>query len=285
MDYGISNKIMKFSTPGFIKVAAVVTAAPRWVVALLAAEGFVLPGSWLGVWVWISALSNLGMAIVEGIAFAYIFNAYRNQQDKGAGKLLGMAIFAALCFVAIMAPSVSASVRASDSPLNEILTADWSLHVWSLFVSLATIAIVAGVGYAEKQDTARNRSQDSETSQLRNEVKRVASELKAEQAAHGVALKSLQAAESALQAKDEDLTVALNVTETLERQLNENQSELELCKSQIEAMSEAMQRLAEKSVFACDCGETFATQAALNAHKRVHKNIIHVNGNGVEVKE
>lgn len=239
---------MKFSTPGFIKVAAVVTAAPRWVVALLAAEGFVLPDSWLGVWVWISAFSNLGMAIVEGIAFAYILNAYRNQQDKSANKLLGMAIFAALCFVAIMAPSVSASVRASASPLNDILTADWSLHVWSLFVSLATIAIVAGVGYAEKQDTARNRSQDSETSQLRNEVKQAKAELKAEQAAHEVALKSLQAAENALKAKDE-----------------------------------AMQA---KSVFLCgSCGEMFASQAALNAHGRVHKTIVHVNGNGVEVKE
>ena len=64
---------MKISQPNAIKIAAVVTAAPRWMIALLVAEGFILPDAWLGWWIVVSAVLSLGMAVVEGMAFSYIF--------------------------------------------------------------------------------------------------------------------------------------------------------------------------------------------------------------------
>lgn len=146
-----------------IKIAAVITAAPRWVIALLAAEGFLLPSAWLGWWVIVSAVLSLGMAIVEGFAFSYIFNAWRTQKDKAADNLLWIALISALVFVGVMTPSISAGVR--NEPLGELLTNDWTLHLWSMAVALSTIVIVAGVGYAEKQTENKTKTTQSEKSE------------------------------------------------------------------------------------------------------------------------
>ena len=73
-------------TATLIKIGAVVTATPRWVAALLLAEGFVLPEAWLSWWIPISAILSAGMAITEALAFAFIFEAWRNQQDRKAQR-------------------------------------------------------------------------------------------------------------------------------------------------------------------------------------------------------
>lgn len=150
---------MKLSQPNAIKIAAVITAAPRWMIALLAAEGFILPDAWLGWWIVVSAILSLGMAIVEGFAFSYIFNAWKIQKDKRADTLLIIALFSALVFVGVMSPSISASVR--RLPLGLLLTEDWTLHLWSVAVSLSTITIVAGVGYAEKHIDAGGKKTET----------------------------------------------------------------------------------------------------------------------------
>lgn len=150
-----------------IKIAAVITAAPRWVIALLAAEGFLLPSAWLGWWVIVSAILSLGMAIVEGFAFSYIFNAWRTQKDKAADNLLWIALVSALVFVGVMTPSISAGVR--NEPLGDLLTNDWTLHLWSMAVALSTIVIVAGVGYAEKQTETNTKTKASEKSETKSE--------------------------------------------------------------------------------------------------------------------
>ena len=45
-----------------IKISAVVTAIPRWVMALLAADGLTMPSAWRGWWTVFSALAAVGMA-------------------------------------------------------------------------------------------------------------------------------------------------------------------------------------------------------------------------------
>lgn len=159
---------MKFTQPNIIKVSAVITAAPRWVIALLAAEGFLLPEAWLGWWVIVSAILSLGMAIVEGFAFSFIFNAWRVQRDKAADNLLWIALASALVFVGVMTPSISAGVR--NEPLGSLLTNDWTLHLWSMAVALSTIVIVAGVGYAEKQTETNAKTRASEKSESQTPV-------------------------------------------------------------------------------------------------------------------
>jgi hypothetical protein len=168
---------MKFSQANTIKIFAVITAAPRWVIALLAAEGFVLPDAWLGWWVVVSAFLSLGMAVVEGFAFSYIFNAWRVQKDKSADNLLYIALASALVFVGVMSPSIAAGVR--RVPLGDLLTNDWLLYAWAVFVSLSTIVIVAGVGYAEKQvapSPAKANEPRSEPRSERNEIRSPANE-------------------------------------------------------------------------------------------------------------
>ncbi len=132
-----------------IKVAAVITASPRWVGALLAAEGLAMPDGWVVWWLPLSALLSAGMALVEGLAFSFVFNAWRVQKDKSANKLLWLALLSAIVFIAVLAPFIAAQVRAEK--LSVVLGTGWALWVWSASVAASTIVIVASVGYAQKQ--------------------------------------------------------------------------------------------------------------------------------------
>lgn len=135
-------------TATIIKVGAVVTATPRWVAALLMAEGFVLPPEWLTWWVPLSALLSAGMAITEAMAFAFIFEAWRNQSDRKSNTLLVFAGVAAIVFIGVVSPYIVTSVR--GAPLADVLTGAW-LWLWAASVAASTIVIVAAVGYAEKR--------------------------------------------------------------------------------------------------------------------------------------
>jgi len=143
------NFFKSIDQASMIKVAAVLTATPRWVVALLASEGFVLPESWKPVWIIFSVLSAGGMAIVEGVAFAYVFNAWKRETNTvRAWVMLSLAIVSAVLFVILLTPSIVASVQAESvaNVLNGI-----TIWIWGGVVSASTITIVASVGYAQKQ--------------------------------------------------------------------------------------------------------------------------------------
>lgn len=146
---------LKIELPDVIKVFAVVTAMPRWVGALLAAEGFPLPPAWMAWWIPASAIMSAGMAIVEGLAFAYVFAAWRKEQDRN-DTLLWLALLSALLFVGVLAPYIAASVIHAD--LATVLSNGWALASWSIAVGASTIAIVASVGYAQKQPVKRSVS-------------------------------------------------------------------------------------------------------------------------------
>lgn len=133
-----------------IKIAAVITATPRWVAALLAAEGLTVPDAWMSWWLPASALMSAAMAVVEGWAFAYVFAAWRNQRDRSSRWLLALALISAGIFIVVVAPYIAASVR--QVPLSEILSTPWSLYLWAAAVAASTISIVASVGYAQKQN-------------------------------------------------------------------------------------------------------------------------------------
>lgn len=139
-----------------IKIAAVATATPRWVAALLAAEGLHVPPEWLAWWLPASALLSAMMAIVEGWAFAYIFEAWRNQRDKASNKLAWMALASGLLFVVVLTPYIAASV--SGVALAAILANRFFLLLWSASVAASTIAIVATVGYAQKERPEKSES-------------------------------------------------------------------------------------------------------------------------------
>jgi len=154
---------MKIDQADVIKFGAIATATPRWVGALLAAEGITVQASW-GWWLPMSITANIGMAIVEGLAFAYVFNAWRRTSGKPARNLLILALASAATFVGVIAPFVASRVR--SVPLSEILSNGLALFAWSIAVAASTIAIVASVGYAQKApQPERTRSQPSATSE------------------------------------------------------------------------------------------------------------------------
>ena len=129
-----------------IKVGAVLTAIPRWVTALLWAEGFALPAAWLPWWVPVSALLSVAMAAVEGFAFAFAFSVWASR--KQAHGLLFAALLTAALFVGVLTPSIAAGVR--GVPIGAILTKDGVLLLWSVAVAASTIGIVISVGYAQR---------------------------------------------------------------------------------------------------------------------------------------
>lgn len=127
-----------------IKQLAVITAAPRWVGALMLAEGFDIPLGWLWWWKPLSALLAVAMAGVEGWAFSYIFEAWRKQ---GGGKLLfSFAMLAGVIFIIVLTPFIVMQSKATG--LGETLSGN-GLWLWGAAVASSTIVIVAGVGYAQ----------------------------------------------------------------------------------------------------------------------------------------
>jgi hypothetical protein len=147
-----------------IKALAVLTAAPRWVGALLVSEGFEIPLEWMVWWVPLSALLSAAMAGVEGWAFSYVFAAYRNQTDKRARGLFIMAIFSAFVFVLVLAPYIAA--RVSGQAVSDILNSRVSLFLWSTAVAASTITIVVSVGYAQKVAVVRTARAKTPTTQI-----------------------------------------------------------------------------------------------------------------------
>lgn len=139
--------------PSVIKFMAVATATPRWVGALLAAEGLAIAPDWAWWWLPVSAICSAGMAAVEGWAFAYIFTAYRAQQGQRKTRwLMPLTIISALIFIVVLTPYIAAS--ASGKPFSDLMSNPWLLWPWSISVGASTIAIVASVGYAQKQAKA-----------------------------------------------------------------------------------------------------------------------------------
>jgi hypothetical protein len=145
-----------------IKVAAVLTAAPRWAGALMAADGVPVPVEWQAMWRIGAFILSLAMAAVEGFAISYVFNAWRNQQDKRSRLLLYLAILMLVDFGMILAPYVVANV--SQQELATVLGPSWLLWLWSAAVAASTGLVVGSVGYSQKEKpaTTSSKSKDSQ---------------------------------------------------------------------------------------------------------------------------
>jgi len=135
-----------------IKIAAVAVAAPRWIGALLEAEGVPLPGEWRGWWVIFSAVCAAGMALVEAGAFAYCLRSWRGMTGRSANVMALMIGASAVTLVIVLSPYIAANV--AKVTMSALLTG-WALLVWSVAVALSTILIIASVGYAQKRPVAR----------------------------------------------------------------------------------------------------------------------------------
>jgi hypothetical protein len=135
-----------------IKIAAVAVAAPRWIGALLEAEGVPLSTEWRGWCVIFSAVCATGMALVEVGAFAYCLRSWRGMTGRSANVVALMIGASAMTFVVVLSPYIAANV--SKQSMSALLTGGW-LFTWSVVVALSTILIIASMGYAQKRPTTR----------------------------------------------------------------------------------------------------------------------------------
>lgn len=143
-----------------IKISAIVVAMPRWIGALLDAEGVPLPPEWKPAWRIFSFVMSAGMAIVEAMAFSFVFQAWRDEKDeKRSNKLMALAILSAVAFVSVLSPYIYSSVR--SVPISEVLS-EIPLWGWSIAVAASTILIVMSVGYSQKMPREkRTATQDA----------------------------------------------------------------------------------------------------------------------------
>lgn len=135
-----------------IKIAAVAVAAPRWIGALLEAEGVPLPAEWRAWWVIFSAICAAGMALVEAGAFAFCLRSWRGMSGRAANVMALMIGASAVTFVIVLSPYIASNV--SKQSMSALLTGA-ALLAWSVAVALSTILIIASVGYAQKRPVAR----------------------------------------------------------------------------------------------------------------------------------
>ena len=131
--------------PDFIKVAAVVVALPRWVLALLAADGYAVPASWAWVHA-VSAVFGSAMCVLEGIAIAYILGALVRAVGRQVAILGTLTLATCATFAGVLTPSIYSRVTGAE--IRAVLPA-WGTWVWAACVALSTIATVGAVGYAQ----------------------------------------------------------------------------------------------------------------------------------------
>lgn len=125
-----------------IEFAVILTALPRWIPALMLAEGFALPEAWLVWWIPISAVFNGGMAVAEAVAIAYVFSAWhRTRRREDRRVLLALTILMILTFSFVLTPYIVSSVLQIE--IREILT---NIGQYGSVILLWGTAVVATTG-------------------------------------------------------------------------------------------------------------------------------------------
>jgi hypothetical protein len=131
-----------------IKVFAALTAAPRWVAALVVADGGKFVWGEYEWWAIGSAILSVLFAAVETYAAAYIMRAWRRAKPGTQTErvLFGLWVSTLFVLVCVMAPPIYANT--TGTPFNSLPLP--VMLVWSVFVASSTFLVVGGVGYAER---------------------------------------------------------------------------------------------------------------------------------------
>lgn len=137
----------KLKESDIIKLSAAVSAAPRWVTALIIADGAQFIWGDDAWWRITSALASLVFAIVETYAAAYMMRSWRDTGDKVLGVLWVTTLIA---LTAVVAPPIYANTMQVD--FNSLPW--WIVLTWSVCVASSTFLVIGGVGYADRVSRA-----------------------------------------------------------------------------------------------------------------------------------
>jgi hypothetical protein len=150
---------MKEHEADIIKLLAALTAAPRWVTALVVADGAAFTWGDAPLWSILSAVLSVLFAGVETYAAAYIMRAWRQSKPGSQAEcaLLALWLVTLAVLVVVMTPPIYANTThtAFDTLPGAVLLA------WSICVAASTFLVVGGVGYAEKTRTLRATASDA----------------------------------------------------------------------------------------------------------------------------
>ena len=152
--------MMKEHEADIIKILAALTAAPRWMTALVIADGAAFTWGDTAYWRITSALLSVLFAGVETYAAAYIMRAWRQAKPGTQPEKVLFFIwsFTLLVLVVVMTPPIYANtIRIEFHTLPPFI-----LLVWAICVAASTFLVVGGVGYAEKTRTLKATLSDAE---------------------------------------------------------------------------------------------------------------------------
>lgn len=133
-----------------IEFSVAVVLLPRWIPALMLAEGNTMPEAWESWWIPMSAIFNGGMAVVEAVAIAYVFYAWHHTSGQEAKRLLVLIALMLITFSMVLAPFVASSV--GNVAIKELLEnpGQYGMSlIWGTAVVLSTSFTVMAVGIAQ----------------------------------------------------------------------------------------------------------------------------------------
>lgn len=128
-----------------LMLGATIVAATRYVTVFAFTEGFHVAGE---VWNWINALSGLGMAVLEGFAVFYCWNAWSKAPasvERNVLLTLIVAMFATL--TGAVMPAMTATTLGATLP--EVMPGFW-VWIWTACVTVAPFLVMAASGLADK---------------------------------------------------------------------------------------------------------------------------------------
>lgn len=139
---------MKEYEADIIKLLAALTAAPRWMTALIIADGATFLWADTDFWRLLSAVLSVLFAGVETYAAAYMMRAWRQAKPGSSPErnLFWLWLVTLLVLVIVMTPPIYANttrIAFQNLPGGVLL-------IWSVCVAASTFLVVGGVGYAEK---------------------------------------------------------------------------------------------------------------------------------------
>lgn len=148
-----------------IKILAALTAAPRWAIALMPADGAMFP--WSSAW-WFeiaSGLLSLAFAAVEIWATAFVMRAWNEAQDNGDERLarnlrrlwVGTLIILA---VTIVPPAYANVMRVNVNTFSPLV-----IIPWLACVAASTFVVIGGVGYADRKHIETSQQTDMNLTQ------------------------------------------------------------------------------------------------------------------------
>jgi len=144
-----------------LQVAAIAVAAPRYMGAFAAALGIDVVARW-SHFADVEIASGAAMALVEGLAVAFVFRRWRSMRTGSTQWKISLALQVALI---VTLPLVATPYLLSSQlgqPVREVMPFAL-LAAWSFIVSAIAPLVLAAVGYTDTQPAQRASTKTAES--------------------------------------------------------------------------------------------------------------------------